>query len=66
MPGVGFQVKRLRRTSKAEAWVAHFYRNQYRMLYVVDGSVLVVFGIGERPGFYSRLDRLRGTSRRSR
>jgi hypothetical protein len=59
-PGVGFRVERLRRTTKADAWVAHFYRNRYRLVYVVDAPLLVVFGVGPRPGFYRRLDRLRG------
>jgi hypothetical protein len=62
-PGVGFRVERLRRITKADVWVAHFCRNRYRLLYAVDGSTLVVFGVGERPGFYRRLDRLR-TGRR--
>ena len=65
VPGAGFRVERLQRTTKAEAWVAHFYRNQYRLLYVVDGRLLILFGVGLRPGFYRRLDRLRARPRRS-
>lgn len=63
VPGVGFRVEKLRRPVAVEAWVAHFYRNQYRVLYIVDGNLLVLFGVGERPGFYRSLDRLRGASR---
>ena len=59
VPGAGFRVERLKRPIDAEAWVAHFYRNQHRLLYVVDGRHLMVFGVGSRPGFYRRLDRLR-------
>jgi hypothetical protein len=31
----------------------------------VDGQLIVLFGVGERPGFYRRLDRLRGTHKLS-
>lgn len=59
-PGIGYQVHRLRRTPGADAWVAHFYRNSYRLVFIVDGDRLVLIGVGPRPGFYRKLDRLRG------
>jgi|SRR5580658_8671445 hypothetical protein len=59
-PGIGYQVQKLRKVPSAEAWVAHFYRNSYRLVYIVDGNRLILIGVGERPGFYRRLDRLRG------
>lgn len=59
-PGAGFRVERLRRTSPTEAWCAHFSNDRYRLLYVVDGETLLLFGVGTRPGFYRRLDRIRG------
>jgi hypothetical protein len=59
-PRVGFRVERLGRPVRTEAWVAHFHRNQFRLLYVVDGGQLRLFGVGQGPGFYRRLDRLRG------
>jgi hypothetical protein len=58
-PGLGFRVEKLRRITTVEAWSAHFLNNQYRLLYVVDGEHLILFGVGARPGFYRRLDRLR-------
>jgi len=60
-PGVGFRVERLRRSKSSGAWVARFCRNQYRMLYIVDGDLLILLGVGEGPGSYRRLDRLRGS-----
>lgn len=57
--GIGFRVERLRRIAPTEAWVAHFWRNRYRLLYVLDGESLILFGVGPRPGFYRRLDRIR-------
>jgi len=59
-PGAGFRVERLRRMSTTEAWSAHFSDDRYRLLYVVDGEELILFGVGPRPGFYRRLDRIRG------
>jgi hypothetical protein len=59
-PGAGFRVERLRRLAPTEAWAAHFENDRYRLLYVVDGETLILFGVGSRPGFYRRLDRLRG------
>lgn len=58
-PGLGFRVERLRRSTGLPAWSAHFLDNSYRMLYAVDGESLVLVGVGMRPGFYRRLDRLR-------
>jgi hypothetical protein len=63
-PGVGFRVERLRRITPTEAWSAHFSDDQYRLLYVVDGETLILFGVGARPGFYRRLDRIRSRTRR--
>lgn len=59
-PGAGFRVERLRRIAPTEAWTAHFLNDRYRLLYVVDGNALILFGVGLRPGFYRRLDRIRG------
>jgi hypothetical protein len=59
-PGAGFRVERLRRLAPTEAWAAHFDNDRYRLLYVVEGGALILFGVGLRPGFYRRLDRLRG------
>jgi hypothetical protein len=59
-PGAGFRVERLRRIAPTESWTAHFSEDQYRLLYVVDGDDLLFFGVGLRPGFYRRLDRIRG------
>jgi len=58
--GVGFRVQRLQGVAPTEAWTAHFENDRYRMLYVIDGQSLISFGVGPRPGFYRRLDRLRG------
>lgn len=63
-PGPGFRVERLRRIVATEAWAAHFSHDAYRLLYVVDGERLILFGVGLRPGFYRRLDRIRGPERR--
>lgn len=63
-PGPGFRVERLRRISLTEAWAAHFSHDAYRLLYVADGEHLILFGVGLRPGFYRRLDRIRGPRRR--
>jgi hypothetical protein len=62
-PGPGFRVERLRRMAPTEAWSAHFSRDQYRLLYVVDGETLLLFGVGVRPGFSRRLDRIRSRRR---
>lgn len=59
-PGPGFRVERLRRVAPTEAWTAHFWRDRYRLLYVLDGETLLPFGVGPRPGFHRRLDRIRG------
>lgn len=58
-PGAGFRVERLRRIAPTEAWSAHFSDDEYRLLYVVDGETLILFGVGTRPGFYRRLDLIR-------
>jgi len=58
--GPGFRVERLRRMAPTQAWTAHFANDRYRLLYVVDGEMLILFGVGTRPGFYRRLDRIRG------
>jgi len=66
-PGAGFRVERLRKLAPTEAWTAHFEKDRLRLLYVVDGETLILFGVGTRPGFYGRLDRLRERqSRKSR
>lgn len=65
LPGPGFRVDRLRRIAPIEAWAAHFSEDRYRLLYVVDGETLILFGVGDRPGFYRRLDRLRGSRQRT-
>lgn len=62
-PGAGFRLERLRRLSPTEAWSAHFSDDTYRLLYVVDGETLILFGVGTRPGFNRRLDRIRGRQR---
>jgi hypothetical protein len=51
-PGAGFRVERLERMAPTEAWAAHFEDDRYRLLYVIDGSTLILFGVGPRPGFY--------------
>ena len=58
-PGPGFRVEKLRGRASVERWTAHFLDNGYRLLYYVDGPNLVLVGVGLRPGFYRRLDRLR-------
>ena len=58
-PGPGFRVERLRRLAPTDAWAAHFANDDYRLLYVLDGETLILFGVGARPGFYRRLGRLR-------
>lgn len=63
-PGAGFRVERLRRAAPTEAWSAHFSDDEYRLLYVVEGETLILFGVGLRPGFYRKLDRIRGRGRR--
>lgn len=59
-PGAGFRVERLRGLAPIEAWTAHFENDRYRLVYVLDGESLILFGVGLRPGFYRRLDRIRG------
>jgi hypothetical protein len=63
-PGAGFRVERLRRIAPTEAWSAHFSDDRYRLLYIVDGENLILFGVGPRPGFYRRLDRIRDRRQR--
>jgi mRNA-degrading endonuclease RelE of RelBE toxin-antitoxin system len=63
-PGAGFRVEKLRRIAPTEAWTAHFSGDQYRLLYVVDGETLILFGVGARPGFYRRLVQIRGRKQR--
>ncbi len=58
-PGLGYQVFRAEKPLPVEAWVAHFLRDSYRILYVVDGHHLDLYGVGRRPGFYRKLDRLK-------
>src|SRR5713101_6044391 len=57
--GLGFTVNELRHSSRRGVRVAHFWRDQYRLLYEVDGELLILIGVGKRPGFRRRLDRLR-------
>ena len=57
--GLGFSVVQLRRTARPGVRVAHLLNDRYRLLYEVDGELLILVGIGERPGFYRRLDRMR-------
>ena len=57
--GLGYRVNELRRTGRPGVRVAHFQRDQYRLLFEVDGDLLILVGVGTRPGFYRRLDRLR-------
>lgn len=58
--GLGFSVSELRHTNSPGARVAHFGHDRYRLLFEVDGDLLILVGVGPRPGFYRRLDRLRG------
>lgn len=57
--GLGYSVNQLRRADRPGVRVAHFQRDQYRLLFEVDGDLLILVGVGTRPGFYRRLDRLR-------
>lgn len=64
--GLGYAVDELRKRKLAfPAWSAHFWKDpkrsqfQYRILYVVDGRELHLYGVGPREGFYRRLDRLK-------
>ncbi len=58
-PGSGYTVIELRRPPRTGVRVAHFLEDQYRLLFEVDGPLLILVGVGVRPGFYRRLDRLR-------
>ncbi len=58
-PGLGYQVFRAEEPLPLEAWVAHFLRDSYRILYVVHGNHLDLYGVGKRPGSYRKLDRLK-------
>ena len=58
--GLGFSVSQLRHTRRPGARVAHFGHDRFRLLFEVDGDLLILVGVGPRPGFYRRLDRLRG------
>jgi len=57
--GLGYSVTQLRRTGRPGVRVAHFQRDQFRLLFEVDGDLLILVGVGTRPGFYRRLERLR-------
>jgi len=57
--GLGYGVNQLRHAHRGGVRVAHFLRDQYRLLFEVDGELLILVGVGPRPGFYRRLDRLR-------
>ena len=59
-PGSGYTVVSLRKVSRSGDRVAHFLDDDYRLLFEVDGPLLILIGVGPRPGFYRRLDRLRG------
>ncbi|MGA7861939.1 MAG: hypothetical protein WCB19_08810 [Thermoplasmata archaeon] len=65
--GLGYSVHQLRISHREGVRVAHFLRDQYRLLFEVDGDLLILAGVGRRPGFYRRLDRLRarGANRRT-
>ncbi len=58
--GLGYSVGQLRHITREGVRVAHFLSDRYRLLFEVDGDYLVLVGVGPRPGFYRRLDRLRG------
>lgn len=58
-PGLGYLVFRAEEPLPLAAWIAHFLRDSYRILYVVDGNYLDLYGVGRRPGFYRKLDRLK-------
>ncbi len=58
--GLGYRVGQLRHITREGVRVAHFLSDRYRLLFEVDGDLLVLVGVGPRPGFYPRLDRLRG------
>lgn len=57
-PGLGYQVFPAEQPLPLAAWTAPFLEDAYRILYVVDGSFLDLYGVGKRPGFYRKLDRL--------
>ncbi len=59
-PGIGYTVSQLRRTKRPGVRVAHFLDDRYRLLFEVDGPLLILVGVGPRPGFYHRLDRIQG------
>jgi hypothetical protein len=59
LSGVGYSVYPIRKTDRRGVRVTHFLRDQYRLLFEVDGELLILVGVGLRPGFYRRLDRLR-------
>ena len=61
-PGPGYAVVELRKPPRPGVRVAHFLDDGFRLLFEVDGSLLIVYGVGVRPGFYRRLDRLRDHS----
>lgn len=63
--GVGFSVTQLRQSKRSGVRVAHFMHDRYRLLYEVDGQHLILVGVGLRPGFYRRLDRLKNASQGS-
>lgn len=63
-PGPGYTVVEMRRPLRAGVRVAHFLDDRYRLLFEVDGALLILIGVGARPGFYRRLNRLRSSSPR--
>lgn len=64
-PGPGYSLNELRRSSRPGVRVARFWHDQYRLMFEVDGELLILVGVGKRPGFYRRLDRLRARRRTS-
>ncbi|MGB6500628.1 MAG: hypothetical protein WBG19_04425 [Thermoplasmata archaeon] len=62
--GLGYRVNQLRRTDRPGVRVAHFQMDQYRLLFEVDGDLLILVGVGIRRGFHRRLDRLRASAGR--
>lgn len=61
VPGLGYQVVKVRDKNPllSDAWTAHFSRNRLRLLFFVDGAKIILVGVGPRPGFYRKLNRLR-------
>lgn len=61
-PGPGYTVVELRKPPRPGVRVAHFLDDRFRLLFEVDGSLVILYGVGVRPGFYRRLDRIRAGS----